>query len=131
MKYGRINELRRQHPVAAMCRVLDVSESGYYAWRKRPRSPRAQKNAQLETQIKAAHERTRQTYGPERLQADLADNGIRGGHSIASGGFAKNSGYAASRNASSRRRRTRIMPCRSHRTFWIGSLPLLRRTKPG
>ena len=79
MKYGRINELRRQHPVAAMCRVLDVSESGYYAWRKRPRSPRAQKNAQLETQIKAAHERTRQTYGPERLQADLADNGIQVG----------------------------------------------------
>ena len=66
-------------PVAAMCRVLDVSESGYYAWRKRPPSPRTQKNAQLETQIKAAHERTRQTYGPERLQADLADNGIQVG----------------------------------------------------
>src|SRR5512136_2309561 len=60
-----------------MCRVLDVSESGYHAWRKRPPSMRAQANARLEVEIKAAHERTRQTYGPERLQSDLADNGVQ------------------------------------------------------
>ena len=77
MKYGRIHELRQIHPIAAMCRVLDVSESGYHAWRKRPPSPRAQANARLEIEIRAAHERTRQTYGPERLQADLADNGVQ------------------------------------------------------
>lgn len=75
-EYGRIDELRQQYPVAAMCRVLDVSESGYHAWRKRPLSPRAQANARLEVEIRAAHERTRQTYGPKRLQADLADHGI-------------------------------------------------------
>ena len=79
MKYGRIHELRQTYPIAAMCRVLDVSESGYHAWRKRPPSPRAQANARLEIEIKAAHERTRQTYGPERLQADLADNGVQVG----------------------------------------------------
>ncbi len=79
MKYGRIDELRLAYPVAGMCRVLDVSESGYHAWRKRPASPREQANARLEVEIKAAHERTRQTYGPERLQADLADNGIQVG----------------------------------------------------
>ena len=79
MKYGRIHELRQIHPIAAMCRVLDVSESGYHAWRKRPPSPRAQANARLEIEIRAAHERTRQTYGPERLQADLADNGVQVG----------------------------------------------------
>lgn len=62
-----------------MCRVLGVSGSGYHAWRKRPPSPRARENASLEAQIKAAHERTRQTYGTERLQADLADHGIRAG----------------------------------------------------
>jgi len=79
VRYGRIDELRQQYPAAAMCRVLGVSESGYHAWRKRPPSPRAQENAHLEAQIQAAHERTRQTYGPERLQADLADHGIRVG----------------------------------------------------
>ena len=46
---------------------------------KRSPSPRAQLNARLETEILAAHERTRQTYGPERLQADLADHGVRVG----------------------------------------------------
>jgi putative transposase len=79
VKYGRIHQLRQQYPAAAMCRMLGVSESGYHARRKRPPSPRAQENARLEVEIKAAHDRTRQTYGPERLQADLADNGIRVG----------------------------------------------------
>lgn len=79
MRYGRIDELRQTYPIAAMCRVLDVSESGYHAWRKRPPSKLALSNARLEVEIKAAHERTRQTYGPERLQADLADNGVQVG----------------------------------------------------
>ena len=59
-----------------MCRVLDVSESGYHAWSKRGPSPRAIANARLEIEVKAAHERTRHTYGPERLQSDLADHGV-------------------------------------------------------
>jgi len=79
VKYGRIEALRHQHPVAAMCRVLDVSESGFHAWCRRGPSLRAQENDRLEIEIKVAHERTRQTYGPERLQADLADNGIQVG----------------------------------------------------
>ena len=65
MRYGRIEPLRRQYPIAAMCRVLEVSESGFHAWRGRPPSPRARENARLAVEIKAAHERTRQTYGPE------------------------------------------------------------------
>ena len=76
MKYARIDELRQQHPVAAMCRVLEVSESGYHAWAKREPSPRAIANARLEIEVKAAHERTRHTYGPKRLQSDLADHGV-------------------------------------------------------
>ena len=79
MKYGHIDTLRHAHPVAAICRALAVSESGYYAWHKRPPSLRARANARLETEIKAAHERSRQTYGPERMQAELADNGIQVG----------------------------------------------------
>ena len=79
MKYGRMDALRQQYPVAVMSRVFEVSESGYYAWRDRPLSPRAQENARLEVEIRAAHQRTRETCGPERLQSDLADHGIRAG----------------------------------------------------
>lgn len=68
MKYGRIETLRQQYPVAMLCRLLEVSESGYHAWRKRPPSVRAQEEARLELEIKAAHQRTRETCGPERLQ---------------------------------------------------------------
>ncbi len=35
MKYCQIEELRQAYPIAAICRVLGVSESGYHAWRKR------------------------------------------------------------------------------------------------
>lgn len=79
MKYGQIESLRQQHPVAVMCRLLGVSESGYHAWRARPPSARAREESRLEAEIQAAHQRTRQTCGPERLQADLSDYGVQVG----------------------------------------------------
>ncbi len=122
MKYGRIHELRQEHPVAAMCRVLDVSESGYHAGRKRPLSPRAKENARLAVEIKAAHERTRQTYGPERLQADLAGTASRSAF-IASGVSARNWACAVGRSGNSRQPRIRATDCPSRRICWIASLP--------
>ena len=74
-----MEELRQHYPVAVMSRVFGVSESGFYAWRDRLLSPRAQENARLEIEIRAAHQRTRETCGPERLQSDLTDHGIRAG----------------------------------------------------
>lgn len=71
-----MKEMRLQYPVPLMSRVLDVSASGYYAWLERPQSKRAREEARLEVEIKAAHKRTRQTCGPERLQHDLAEHGI-------------------------------------------------------
>jgi transposase InsO family protein len=62
-----------------MCRMLDVSPSGYFAWSSRLPSKHAQDEARLEIEIKAAHKRTRQTCGPERLQEDLAAHGIKAG----------------------------------------------------
>jgi len=76
VKYGSIKDWRKKYPVAALCRVLKVSESGYYAWATRLPSPRNRENARLEQEIQAAHQRTRGTYGPSRLQRDLADYGI-------------------------------------------------------
>ena len=56
--------------------MLEVTTSGYYAWVKRPLTIRQREEERLELEIRAAHKRTRQTYGPERLQRDLADNGV-------------------------------------------------------
>jgi len=74
-----MKELRLDYPLALMRRVLSVSAGGYYAWLDRPLSKWAREETRLEVEIKAAHKRTRQTYGPERLQYDLAEHGIRVG----------------------------------------------------
>jgi len=71
--------LRRHYPLRLLCRVLEVSRSGYYAWHTRRPSKRAQENARLAVAIQAAHVRTRQTYGPERLQAELREDGFSAG----------------------------------------------------
>jgi len=62
-----------------LCRTLEVSPSGYYDWKRRPDSPRQKAEARLVIEIKAAHQRNRETYGPERLQTDLAEHGIQVG----------------------------------------------------
>jgi transposase InsO family protein len=74
-----MKEMRPYYPVSLMSRVFDVSASGYYAWIGRPPSKRAREEARLEVEIKAAHTRTRQTCGPERLQHDLAEHGVQVG----------------------------------------------------
>jgi len=71
-----IRELRLAYCVALLCRVLEVTTSGYYAWFKRPLTIRQREEMRLELEIRAARKRTRHTYGPERLQRDLADNGV-------------------------------------------------------
>ncbi len=67
------------YPVATMCRVLGVSTSGYYAWRKREPSERAQKDADLLERIRAYHKESRGTYGAPRIHEDLIAEGIRVG----------------------------------------------------
>ena len=74
-----MKEMRLQYPVPLMSRVFSVAASGYYAWIKRPPSKRSQEETRLEVEIKAAHTRTRQTCGPERLQHDLAEHGVQVG----------------------------------------------------
>jgi putative transposase len=74
-----MKELRLKYPILLLRRMMSVSASGYYAWVDRPLSPRAWEEMRLELEIRAADQRTRQTYGPERLQHDLAEHGIRVG----------------------------------------------------
>jgi putative transposase len=64
------------YPVAMLCRVLEVSPSGYYAWCKRPPSARRQADMLLGDRIEAFHRQSRCTYGRPKIHADLKDEGI-------------------------------------------------------
>ena len=74
-----MKRMRLHYSIPFMCRMLHLSPSGYYAWLGRSPSKRAQEEGRLEAEIKAAHTRTRQTCGPERLQQDLKEHGVKVG----------------------------------------------------
>ena len=63
--------------VRAMCRVLGVSASGYYAWVCRPPSRRAQEDERLAARIRTFHTLSRGTYGVPRIWEDLTEQGVR------------------------------------------------------
>ncbi|TMQ93463.1 hypothetical protein ETD83_25470 [Actinomadura soli] len=68
-------------PIATCCRILQVSESGFHMWRRRPPSARALRHAWLTEQIRAVHADSRGAYGGRRVHADLTLGlGIQVGH---------------------------------------------------
>ncbi len=71
-----IRRLRSDYPLAVLCRVLDVSTSGYHAWLTRQPSKRTHARERLKVAAQAAHQRTRHTYGAVRLQKELASAGF-------------------------------------------------------
>ena len=83
-----------------MCRLLEVSRSGFYAWLRRGPSRRQREDERLRVAVRAAHQRTRETYGARRLQPELA----------AEGGV-------AGRDRIARRRREMGLKCKQARRF--------------
>lgn len=71
---------KAEHSIRAMCRVLDISASGYYAWEKRGPSPREVANAKLLERIRTLHVKSRQTYGVPRMMFELEEAGEMVGH---------------------------------------------------
>lgn len=69
--------VRDQFAIKALCRVLKVSRSGYYAWLSRPPSQRAIENARLLTLIRESYEASGRTYGAPRVLCDLREVGER------------------------------------------------------
>ncbi len=70
-----MSEHRAVYAVATMCRVLEVSTSGYYAWRSRMPSKRSMDEGVLQAEIEAIHRRSRATYGVPRVHAELRAEG--------------------------------------------------------
>ncbi|GHO77818.1 hypothetical protein KSD_55890 [Ktedonobacter sp. SOSP1-85] len=77
MKYQFIEQNKQEFPVAVICRVLEVSESGFYAWRKRPTCQRRREAAQLIQEIQQVFVTHRGRYGSPRIRVELKDQGRR------------------------------------------------------
>jgi putative transposase len=77
MTYRLIAAKKAQHPVSLLCSVLGVSRAGYYAWKDRPASPRAVRDAQLMALIGEIHSESEGSYGWPRVHAELRRRGVR------------------------------------------------------
>ena len=75
MKFGFIRTEKATYPVRMLCRSLLVSASGFYAWCRRGPSRRAQEDAALKVEIRAAHAASGKRYGSPRIHEDLKADG--------------------------------------------------------
>jgi transposase InsO family protein len=75
MRYAFIEDHRANWPIAIQCRVLAVSRGGYYEWRRRPVSARAQRRASLTAQIREFHVGHHASYGSPRVHQELRARG--------------------------------------------------------
>ncbi len=71
MIFGFIAAKKAEHSIKLMCRVLEVSRSGYHAWAAREPSTRAVADARLTKRIAQIHTASRTTYGSPRVHAEL------------------------------------------------------------
>ncbi|GHO58164.1 hypothetical protein KSB_66390 [Ktedonobacter robiniae] len=77
MKYQFIDQNKQEFPVTVMCRVLEISESGFYAWRKRPTCQRQREDAQLTQEIRQVFVMHRGRYGSPRIHVELRVPGAK------------------------------------------------------
>lgn len=84
MRFVFIEAQRAHYPVRTLCRVMQVSHSGFYAWRKRPECARRVEDRRVLTLVRASHKASRRRYGSPRVHRDVVDQGVRvGRHRIA------------------------------------------------
>ena len=76
MRFQFIEEHRSRFPVIRMCEMLEVSPSGYYAWRGRPPSKREMANQELTAEIKKAFEASGEVYGSPRIYQVMRKLGL-------------------------------------------------------
>jgi len=77
VRFGFIAAEKATFPVRMLCRMLEVSRAGFYAWQRRPPTARAQQDQRLGVEIQAIHTETRQRYGSPRVHAELRERGHR------------------------------------------------------
>ena len=76
MRYACIDRRRNRYPIRLLCRLLQVSPSGYYAWRVRAESRRSRYDRDLMRAIRFTHAESDGTYGSPRIHAELSAQGF-------------------------------------------------------
>lgn len=76
MRYAWIQHHQSDYPVALMCRVLEVSTSGYYDWRRRPPSATQERRNQIAQAAGRSYFESRRIYGYRKVHQDLAQAGL-------------------------------------------------------
>ncbi|PKM23070.1 MAG: IS3 family transposase [Gammaproteobacteria bacterium HGW-Gammaproteobacteria-14] len=76
MKYALIAEHLGQYPIKLMCRVMEVSRSGFYKWRKRPPSATQLRREALKSKVVELFSEFKARYGAPRLAGELKDAGL-------------------------------------------------------
>lgn len=79
MRFAFVHAEKASFPVAALCRVLNVTRQGYYAYAHRPPSRRVVSEAELGRQIRSVFTESRETYGSPRVLRELRQRGIAAG----------------------------------------------------
>ena len=80
MKYRFVAKVQSAYPVKTLCRMLEISRSGYYAWKGRKLSQREEANQRLIEHIRQIHQQSRKTYGSPRVHVELRKQGLRCNH---------------------------------------------------
>ena len=80
MRYTWIESHRDQYSVSRLCRLLEVSRTGYLQWRGRPCSDRSLACRALDVQVAAIHAASKRSYGRPRIVRDLRNQGLLIGH---------------------------------------------------
>jgi putative transposase len=75
VKFEFIDAQKALFPVEFMCEQLEVSRSGFYAWKQRPESARQQQDKQLAEEVAKVHQESRGTYGSPRVHAEMRARG--------------------------------------------------------
>src|SRR5438067_1253505 len=79
MRFAFIHTHAQRWHVRTMCRVLEVSRAGYYAWRARPLCDRVRDDEVLTAKIREIQRRVKQRYGSPRTWMELKALGFRNG----------------------------------------------------
>jgi transposase InsO family protein len=76
VKFLLVDAEKASYPVLVLCETLDVSRSGFYAWKKRPPAARVASDARLAVEIAATHTKSTRRYGSPRVHRALRNRGI-------------------------------------------------------